>query len=293
MTSILDHIKAESSLQVASPPRYLLLVDSRVSKYQHIINARQSGVYHIVFHVSEETTYSAKLIKNIEEKIAELGVGAFTAIGLVQHNDGRPIYEMFGPTADYVKPKIQSIQTADPELHSWGRISLFITMLRLKYGIQYFDMMACALYSNPDWKYVIDTLSLKTGVSIRASTDDTGAAALGGDWFLESHTGVNLKDIYFTGAIENYDGILVTEQPPEIASFTNLILIDNTIPDIPTIINSLNDNTYCLVFNRDYDTYETILSKLRFLWGRIDTFSTSFITRRRRRQCPAVLNQNP
>ena len=70
-------------------------------------------------------------------------------------------------------------------------------------------MMACALYSNPDWKYVIDKLTELTGVTVRASTDDTGSAALGGDWFLESHTGVNLKDVYFTEAIENFSGILV------------------------------------------------------------------------------------
>ena len=267
---IIQHMNESSTLPVASPPKYLLLIDSRVSNYQLIINAKQPGVYHIVFDVSEQATYSAILIKNIEEKIAELGVRAFTAIGLVQHNDGRPIYEMFGPTADYIKPKIHDIQNADPEIHTWNRISLFITMLRLKYGIQNFDMMACALYSNPDWKYVIDKLTSKTGVTIRASTDDTGAAALGGDWFLESHTGVNLKDVYFTGVIENYDGILVTEPPPPPPpppSNISLILIDNTIPDIPTIINSLNDTTYCLVFNRDYDTYETILSKLRFLYG--------------------------
>jgi hypothetical protein len=59
---------------------------------------------------------------------------------------------------------------------------------------------------------VIDTLTAQTGVTVRASTDDTGAASLGGDWFLESHTGVNLKTVYFTEAIEEYMGILYLGQ---------------------------------------------------------------------------------
>ena len=64
-------------------------------------------------------------------------------------------------------------------------------------------MMACALYSDAtnNWKYIIDTLTAQTGVTIRASNDDTGAASLGGDWFLESHTGVNWNTVYFTEAI--------------------------------------------------------------------------------------------
>ena len=257
-------------LPIASPPTYLLLIDSRVSNYQDIINAKQPGVHHIVFDVLTRPTHSTKLIKNIEDKIDELGIVAFTSIGLVQHNDGLPFYEMFGPMSDLVKPQIYAVESVDPDFQTWNSISLFITKLRRNYGIENFDMMACALYLNPDWKYVIDQLTALTGVTVRASTDDTGAAALGGDWFLESHTGVNLKSLYFTDAIENYTGILVT--PASAAASTaaaakKLILIDHTIPDIHIIINAMNDDTYALVFNSQYDTEDTILSKLRFLSG--------------------------
>jgi len=261
---------SEPKLPVASPPTYLLLIDSRVSNTQDIINAKQPGVHHIVFEAPSRPTHSAKLIKNIEDQIAALGVPAFTSIGLVQHNDGRPIYEMFGRISDRMKPVISDVATRDPDIQTWNRISLFITMLRLNYGIVNFDMMACALYSDPNWKHVIDKLTAVTGVTVRASTDDTGAASLGGDWFLESHTGVNLKDIYFTDAIENYTGILVLSSNSDILPVTTvkkLLLIDHTIPDIHVIINSMNDDTYCLVFNSQYDTEDTILSKLRFLSG--------------------------
>ena len=255
-----------SSLPVASPATYLLLIDSRVSNYQDIISAKQPGVYHIVFDAPTRPTHSKILVKNIEDKIAELGVGAFTSIGLVQHNDDKSLYEMFGRTSDIIKPRISAVERDDPGFQSWNSVALFLTMLRQNYGIEYFDMMACALYSNPDWKYIIDKLTALTGVTVRASTDDTGAASLGGDWFLESHTGVNLKSMYFTDAIESYNGLLYTA-PHSSASVPTkkLVLIDHRIKDIDVIINAMNDDTYCLVFNYFYDTPASILSKLRFL----------------------------
>ena len=259
-----------SSVPIASPPTYLLLIDSRVANYQDIINAKQPGVHHIVFDVSAHRTYAKILFKSVEDKIAELGVSAFTSIGLVQHNEASPIYEMFGPLANHIKPIVTSVSSADPDLQSWNSISIFITMLHLTYGIQYFDMMACALYSNPDWKHIIDQLTVKTGVTVRASTDDTGAAALGGDWFLESHTGVNLKEYYFTSSIDSYNGLLVVNSNTADSSINTtkkLLLIDHLIPEIGVIINSTNSDTYCLVFNSSNDTYDTILSKLRFLSG--------------------------
>ena len=119
------------SLPVASPPTYLILIDSRVSNYQDIINAAQPGVYHIVFDApTRPTTHSKILIKDIEDKIAALGVGAFTSIGLVQHNDKKPVYEMFGRTSDIIKPRISAVERADPDFQSWNRVALFLTMLR-------------------------------------------------------------------------------------------------------------------------------------------------------------------
>ena len=196
----------------------LLLIDSRVTDYQDIINATQSGVQHLVFHVEdifhvEDMNTEANPFEYIQTRISELGVSAYTNVGLIQHNMRLPVYSMFGSGSGSgsgsFDATITDVETADPTLQTWAGVSGFITHLKNTYGVQNFDMMACALYSNPDWKYVIDTLAVQTGVTVRASTDDTGAAALGGDWFLESHTGVNLKDVYFTEAIEDFRGVLI------------------------------------------------------------------------------------
>jgi alpha-tubulin suppressor-like RCC1 family protein len=67
--------------------------------------------------------------------------------------------------------------------------------------------MACAIYSDQNWMYIINQLEIQTNVTIRASRDNTGSEELGGNWFLETHS-INLKDVYFTDAIHNFKGIL-------------------------------------------------------------------------------------
>jgi hypothetical protein len=175
---------------------------------------KADGVRAIVFDVADidaqgaASSSSPSSFQYILNEIAALGATSFSNIGIVQHNTGAPFHRFFAESQGEVST-IAGVETADPTLQTWAGFAAFVTTLKTTYGVQNVDLMACALYSDPNWKYVIDTLATQTGVTIRASTDDTGAAALGGDWFLESHTGVNLKDVYFTEAIENFSGVLV------------------------------------------------------------------------------------
>ena len=83
---------------VTTPSGCLLLIDSRVTDYQDIVNAMQSGVQHLVFNV-EDTSNVQNPFEYIQTKIAELGVSAYTNVGLVQHNMRMPAYSMFGEGA--------------------------------------------------------------------------------------------------------------------------------------------------------------------------------------------------
>ena len=190
----------------------VLLVDQRIQGYETIVSAVKSDVQCIVFdtnQVSEQCSQqSITSFQYILNKIAELGVSSFANIGIVQHNYNTPLHQFFGLNSAELST-VAGVETSDPSLQTWAGFAGFITTLKSTYGIQNVDLMACALYSNPDWKYIIDTLSVQTSVEVRASTDDTGAAELGGNWFLESHTGVNLKSVYFTDAIDEYDDILI------------------------------------------------------------------------------------
>ena len=199
----------------------ILLIDKRVQDYETIITATDRDICIPVLF-----DYYTDTIADIKARVLELcGIGAVAVtvaegtqrcIGLIQHNYNTPLYHLVSST-NQNGSIIAGVQTQDPELTSWAPLRDLITWFATTSdsgggggggGAVYFDMMACALYSNPEWKYVIDTLTAQTGVTVRASTDNTGSSTLGGNWFLESHTGVNLKTVYFTEAIDEYLGIL-------------------------------------------------------------------------------------
>ncbi len=188
----------------------IILVDKRIQNYETIITAIDPALaVGIVFD------YYIDTFDSLKTHIGSIGIGitsesetnatAGISVGLVQHNYRSP---MFGMVASADLAPVANVAAHDPDLMLWAEFRDFIMWCKTDRGAEHFDLMACALYSDNDWKYVIDTLASQTGVTIRASTDDTGSATLSGDWFLESHTGVNLKDVYFTQAIDGYSGVL-------------------------------------------------------------------------------------
>jgi uncharacterized protein YjbI with pentapeptide repeats len=197
----------------------ILLIDKRVQDYETIVRATDPELcIPVLFDYYTDTVDDIKARisaacdsdapSTSTSTLTPTDDGAHRCIGLIQHNYNRPFYNLV--SADAESSVIMGVKERDPELATWAPLRNLIAWCHTTPEINaaYFDMMACALYANNDWKYVIDTLSGQTGVIIRASTDDTGSAALGGDWFLESHTGVNLKTVYFTELIEEYRGIL-------------------------------------------------------------------------------------
>jgi hypothetical protein len=181
----------------------ILLIDKRVSRYEDIVAAIDPALaVGVVFDYFEDT------FDTLKARMRALGITTGNSVGLLQHNYRAPMFSMLA-SADLAP--VSSIVARDPELARWSQFRDFIAWCKSEFSAAHFDMMACALYSNKDWKYVIDTLTVQTGVTVRASTDNTGSAALGGDWFLESHTGVNLKTVYFTETIEDYRGVLYSE----------------------------------------------------------------------------------
>jgi len=195
----------------------VILIDKRVFNYQVIIDSLRDDVRYILYDVYDQR-YDT-MVDYIKAKISELNVASFTTVGIVEYNTNRNYYRLFGESSP--DALITSVIWTDPSLQTWSYINDFIVWLKSTYMVQYFDFLACSLYINMSWKYIIDTLSTTTGVQIRASTDKTGSSTLGGDWILESTgTDIDMRDIYFNQTIENFDGVL------DIGAF-----VTNTIPD--------------------------------------------------------------
>jgi uncharacterized protein YjbI with pentapeptide repeats/alpha-tubulin suppressor-like RCC1 family protein len=192
--------------------RNILLVDDRIQRYDLIVSAVDDTLaIPIVFNFYNDS------IDDVKTRILEAcvgddnanGVTEQRAIGLLQHHYSAPTYRMLCKMQECI---VDDIINVDPGIDSWIEFRDFVRWCKMNTAVRitHFDMMACSLYSDLNWKYIIDTLEgpFMTNVVIRASIDDTGSQTLGGNWFLETHAGVNLKTVYFTDAIDNFAGTL-------------------------------------------------------------------------------------
>ena len=238
----------------------VLLVDQRIQNYETIVSAVKDDVRCIVFDV-EDKTYPS-MVEYIKAKISELNVASFDTIGLAQYNEHQSFYQMFGPSSP--SATIDNVMIFDPTLQTWSYITDLFIWLKTTYAVKHFDMLACALYIDTNWKYIIDNLSTISGVEVRASSNRTGSGNLGGDWILES-AGVNLKNVYFIDLIDNFEGVL------DIAgTVVNTIPALGTMPGggsnnsefmYPTVIKFYNDKLYvCDSQNHRIQIFDTSLN---------------------------------
>jgi len=208
----------------------ILLIDKRISQYDAIIASIDPAL-----SVGITFDYYTDTFDTLKERMVSSGIHA-NSVGLIQHNYRIPIFKMVD--AQTISSTIEQVELYDNELSTWAPLKEFIEWCKTELSSTHFDIMACALYSNNDWKYVIDTLSTQTGVEIRASTDNTGSSSLGGNWVLESHVGVNLKEVYFNDSIDNYthllDYTMFNNYPENANLYTTQIPTITTLPSRPT-----------------------------------------------------------
>jgi alpha-tubulin suppressor-like RCC1 family protein len=172
----------------------LLLIDSRVTDYQTIIAASNSSTTFQVFDYKNDT------ISDILDKIN----GDYECVAIVQHATKLPTYKLVSSMKAGIA---KHVSTDDPLLLSWSNFIEFVNTLKVKHNVKHLDLLACSLYARKSWRYIITKLQTDLGIDIRASRDDTGSTALGGNWFLESDN-INVKDVYFTDKINEYTGLL-------------------------------------------------------------------------------------
>jgi len=139
------------------------------------------------------------------------GYTEFTTVGIIQHayvmngSDTYTFLKMLNPDSAILK----NVITVDPALQTWEPFISTISAILTRHQTTTLDLMACALYADPNWKYVIDELQIRMAVNVRASLDNTGSSSMGGNWILESDS-ANLKDVYFTDAIDGWNHLLAT-----------------------------------------------------------------------------------
>ena len=165
----------------------LLLIDSRVSDIASIGESLTEDTEMVLFEYDTDTLESlqSKITKNYE------------SVSIAQHNYFLPTCKLLDSMEEST---ILSVEIRDPQLQTWQSLVGFFTWLKVERGAQYIDLLACDLWGNPDWYYIIQTIRSTYNVWIRASINITGD---GGDFILESDN-VNLIGIYFTESISTY-----------------------------------------------------------------------------------------
>jgi uncharacterized protein YjbI with pentapeptide repeats len=149
------------------------------------------------------------------------GILAFENIGIIQHAGFSDRGYKLIDAGEYYGC-ITNVEERDPQLASWRGFIAFIksvfqlSLIPAPRETHTLDLMACALYSDNNWRYIIDRLADEHQMTIRASIDNTGAQSMGGNWILEASTSAStsastdLTAVYFTQSITNWRYILGT-----------------------------------------------------------------------------------
>ena len=164
----------------------LVLIDNRIRDHQSIIDSLTDDTEYVIFEFRSN-------IESIKSQI----VKSYESVAIIQHNYEIEVYRL---VLDCSSSIVNDLETVDPTLESWQEYIEFLRWLKTERGANQIDLMACNLWSNPNWRYMIETVRTVHDIYIRASVDITGE---GGDFILESDN-FDTIGVYFTSAILDY-----------------------------------------------------------------------------------------
>jgi hypothetical protein len=164
----------------------LVLVDNRIRDHQSIIESLTNDTEYLNFEFRSD-------IESIKTRITK----SYESVAIIQHNYELDVYRL---VFDFSNSIVHDLETVDPALDSWQEYIDFLRWLKTERGVIHIDLLACNLWANANWWYMIHTVRTVHDIHIRASIDITGED---GNFILESD-GVDTIGIYFTESILQY-----------------------------------------------------------------------------------------
>jgi hypothetical protein len=228
----------------------LVLIDNRIPDIHYISESFTEEVEYIVFDFHTDT------IDTIQDKIVEIfgrdevsyknrifteSIGRsklvnYESVAIIQHNYNLSNYQL---VANCSPSTLTDLATEDPALESWREYITFLVWLKTERGVAYVDLLACGLWANENWKYLIETVREREGVHIRASLDITGA---GGDFVLESD-GVDMVGIYFTEKILEYKYAFYAYGYPYMPGYSQYLKYTTPVANLGSITSNYTSMT--------------------------------------------------
>ena len=167
----------------------VLLIDNSVFDYQIVVNSVNETTFPIVYSMGSTKNDLLALLQAKFTTIPRIGFFFTSSSGQAKpFLDGEPLF-------------------VDDETMPYSTNMQFILDIITEFQVKNIDYLACDTLNYPNWKNYYDVLMNETGVTVGASSDQTGNIFYGGDWVLES-TNEDVELTYFTQSIEYYTYLL-------------------------------------------------------------------------------------
>ena len=174
----------------------VILIHDKINNPQEFALYANSKSLSIIYNESSSNDELSELLNKYFTNIKR--------IAFVFHNtniDGLKEFTNNKPLFDYNDLEINTID--------YSLNMQFIINIANQFNVQNLDYLACNTLLYDHWKKYFDILKVKTTTTIGASNDETGNIKYGGDWVLEN-TNEDIRNIYFTNSVENYQYTLAT-----------------------------------------------------------------------------------
>jgi alpha-tubulin suppressor-like RCC1 family protein len=176
----------------------LVLIDSRVNDRDTVVRSLLADTKYVVVEFETDT------LETIRAKIDLLGSFSFASVAIFQENYEMATYQF---VQSFGQAVLENVAEVDGQLASWAPFAGLLSYFKNSLNIVNVDLLGCNIYSNQNWRFVIDTLNAGLGISIQSSNDETGNEYLGGNWIIESNNS-NLIGSYFSEEIKTYKFVL-------------------------------------------------------------------------------------
>ena len=225
----------DAALATVPAPTEVVFIDSSVSDYQALIAALPANATYVILDPNQDGF--AQMASYLQGKTG------ITSISLISHGmDGA------------IQAGSSWLTNADIGEYAADLSSIGAS---LKAGGQ-FQIYGCDVAEQADGQALVQSIAGLMHTSVAASTDNTGAASLGGDWTLEYSTGPSIATALFGANLPAYDGLLgVTDETydadvgfdtPGGESGTTSFTLDGitytTDQAIESVVDSFNENQF-------------------------------------------------
>jgi ribosomal protein L13E len=126
---------------------------------------------------------------------------SLSRVGFAFHNNG-DLTSFCGNETWFTDADLEVSQTV------FSKNTQFILDILREFKVDHVDYLACDTLISTKWRKYFQLVQTQTGVIVGASDNNTGNVKYGGDWIMES-TMEDIREVYFSPAIENYAELLV------------------------------------------------------------------------------------